>query len=106
MYSCIVHSCNACIPEGSCLFLGVRARVIRCVVGGDVGTQYRSALFFTDNGQRRTMLQAVDKHQSDFVDQIVTNIAPLEQYWLAEDYHQQYVCVPGIVTVDNTQLDM
>ena len=52
------------------------------------------------------MLQAVDKHQSDFVDQIVTNIAPLEQYWLAEDYHQQYVCVPGIVTVDNTQLDM
>ena len=60
--------------------------------GADVGTQYRSAVFYHDEEQRETaerVIKAVDasgKHR----DKIVTEIAPLSEFYAAEDYHQDF----------------
>lgn len=59
----------------------------------DVGTQYRSAIFYTSEAQRKTaeaVKQKVDQSHK-WKNPIVTQIAPLGQYWRAEDYHQDYL---------------
>lgn len=59
-------------------------------VGNDQGTQYRSALFYSDENQRLTMQEAVDRHQKGLGKKIVTAITPLnDNFWAAEDNHQQ-----------------
>jgi peptide-methionine (S)-S-oxide reductase len=63
--------------------------------GNDIGTQYRSAIYTTTDGQldqakrSRDIYQAVVQSQG-FGD-ITTEIAPLGEYYYAEDYHQQYL---------------
>jgi peptide-methionine (S)-S-oxide reductase len=63
--------------------------------GNDIGTQYRSAIYFKDEAQRRaaeesrTAFQEVLR-QAGYGD-ITTEIAPAAHYWYAEDYHQQYL---------------
>ncbi len=60
--------------------------------GPDVGTQYRSAVFFRDAAQeaavRESMAHLAQAPPSGR--DIVTEIAPAGPYYLAEDYHQQY----------------
>ena len=60
--------------------------------GNDVGTQYRSAIFHHTDGQRETALDLVEKLDQDgpWVDPIVTEVAPLEAFYPAEEYHDQY----------------
>lgn len=58
--------------------------------GADVGTQYRSAMFYTDDTQKAVFKAARDEAQSTWDDPIVTEIAPLTNYHPAEDYHQDY----------------
>ena len=60
--------------------------------GNDVGTQYRSAVFYHDDEQRR-IAEAYKKQLDDshvFPAPIVTEITPLSNYSAAEDYHQEY----------------
>jgi methionine-S-sulfoxide reductase len=61
--------------------------------GGDLGTQYRSAIFVHDDGQRETaekILREVD--DSGFWGKpIVTEIASAGRWWKAEEYHQDYL---------------
>jgi peptide-methionine (S)-S-oxide reductase len=60
--------------------------------GPDEGTQYRSALFFTDPAQKRVAdayIAQVDRAKS-FHGRIVTEVAPLEAFYPAEAYHQNY----------------
>jgi len=60
--------------------------------GGDVGTQYRSAIFVT-NDEERAVAQAYIKQLDDakiFPSAIVTTIEPLEKFFVAEQYHQDY----------------
>lgn len=59
--------------------------------GNDIGSSYRSALFFTDEAQRREMEQAVQRNQAFWDDLIVTTIEPLKEFWPAEAYHQDYL---------------
>ncbi|MBA2686708.1 MAG: peptide-methionine (S)-S-oxide reductase MsrA [Gemmatimonadaceae bacterium] len=60
--------------------------------GPDHGTQYRSAVFYTSDSQKK----AVDAYiaqmarEKTFKDPIVTQVAPLAKYWAAEEYHQNY----------------
>ena len=68
--------------------------------GNDVGTQYRSIILTTDDGQRvaaeasRTMYQ--ERLSAAGFDAITTEIVPLGAFYYAEDYHQQYLDkVPG-----------
>jgi peptide-methionine (S)-S-oxide reductase len=60
--------------------------------GPDVGTQYRSAIFFHDDAQRTAAEQAVKKldEAGVFPAPIVTEIAPAETFYAAENYHRNY----------------
>lgn len=60
--------------------------------GADVGTQYRSVVFY-HNDQQKSEAEAVRKALSDakiWSDPIVTEISPAETFYVAEDYHQDY----------------
>jgi peptide-methionine (S)-S-oxide reductase len=60
--------------------------------GADVGTQYRSSVFFHDEAQKETtkkVIAELDK-SGDFDDPIVTTIEEMKKFYPAEDYHQDY----------------
>ena len=66
--------------------------------GNDMGRQYRSAIFYTDDEQRR-VAEAYIRQLNDarvFNSPIVTMLEPLEAFYIAEDYHQNYAALnPG-----------
>ncbi len=66
--------------------------------GWDIGSQYRSAIFFHDSEQRDAALASREEHQRTQRRQIVTQIAPAGHFWPAEDYHQQYLEKRGQAT--------
>jgi peptide-methionine (S)-S-oxide reductase len=59
--------------------------------GCDIGSQYRSAVFTHGTEQQAAALASRDARQADTRRQIVTEIEPAGHFWLAEDYHQQYL---------------
>jgi peptide-methionine (S)-S-oxide reductase len=61
--------------------------------GPDVGTQYRSAIFYHDDTQKQTAqkVKAELTKAKAFRRPIVTEIAAAKEFWIAEDYHQQYI---------------
>ena len=61
--------------------------------GPDVGTQYRSAIFYLDEEQKNMATRAKEKLEESnrFPNPIVTQIVPASEFWEAEEYHQQYV---------------
>ena len=61
--------------------------------GNDVGTQYRSAIFFTSEEQRRTAekVKARVDASGKWKRPVVTQIVPAGPFWKAEDYHQDYL---------------
>ena len=60
--------------------------------GGDVGTQYRSAIFPTTKEQNRLALLAIDivENSGEWDNEIVTTIEEFDEFYLAEDYHHNY----------------
>lgn len=60
--------------------------------GNDVGTQYRSAIFTTDAAQAQISQDVIAElaRAGAYGVPIVTEVAPLDNYWPAEDYHQDY----------------
>ncbi|HET6464724.1 MAG TPA: peptide-methionine (S)-S-oxide reductase MsrA [Nitrospiria bacterium] len=60
--------------------------------GADVGTQYRSAIYYHTPEQKTTADQAIKEFNASGVwgAPIVTELAPLKQFYKAEDYHQEY----------------
>jgi len=60
--------------------------------GADVGTQYRSAIFYLTEEQKEVAEKSLEKTDASdlWEDQIVTEITPLSNYSTAEDYHQNY----------------
>jgi len=58
--------------------------------GNDVGTQYRSEMFYEDDGQKKEFEDALKRAKSHWDDKIVTKISKLEDFYPAEDYHQDY----------------
>jgi peptide-methionine (S)-S-oxide reductase len=67
--------------------------------GPDVGTQYRSAIFFHTPEQKAAANAFKDRLQKSgtFKKEIVTEIVPASMFYLAEDYHQQYLEKQGLV---------
>jgi len=61
--------------------------------GPDVGTQYRSAIFFHTPEQKAAAIASKEKLQNSgrYKNRIATEITPASQFYRAEDYHQQYV---------------
>lgn len=63
--------------------------------GNDVGTQYRSTVFTTSDEQTAAARSSLHAYQTELqaagYGKITTDIGPLDKFWYAEDYHQQYL---------------
>jgi peptide-methionine (S)-S-oxide reductase len=63
--------------------------------GNDVGTQYRSGIYYFDDAQREVAERSREAYQAQLkqagFDRITTEIVPADQFYYAEDYHQQYL---------------
>jgi len=59
--------------------------------GNDVGTQYRSAIFYHDDSQREAAVRAIQRAQPKWPRPIVTEVVPFTNFYEAEDYHQDYL---------------
>jgi len=60
--------------------------------GADVGTQYRSVIFYHDESQKEIAHRVIERITKEKVwkDPIATEVAPFEAFYIAEDYHQDY----------------
>jgi len=60
--------------------------------GNDVGTQYRSAIFYHNEEQKQTAEKVIELFEKDKVydNPIVTEITPFDKFYVAEDYHINY----------------
>ncbi len=63
--------------------------------GNDIGTQYRSAIFTSDDAEQATARRSRSAYEEELREagygRITTEIQPLDTYYYAEDYHQQYL---------------
>ena len=65
--------------------------------GPDVGDQYRSAVFYLNDGQKDLAQKLIDKlNQSDYKGKIATTLEKAGKWWPAEDYHQKYTEKTGL----------
>ena len=58
--------------------------------GADIGTQYRSAIYYHSDVQKATAERVIAETASQFSSPIVTEVTAFEKFYLAEDYHQEY----------------
>jgi len=59
--------------------------------GPDFGTQYRSEIFYLNDGQKETAKKVLEKINQNLSGKIVTNISLVKNYCPAEEYHQRYL---------------
>lgn len=59
--------------------------------GNDVGSSYRSTIFYTDDAQKSAAEKAISRNQPYWESPIVTGVEPLTAFWPAEEYHQDYL---------------
>ena len=59
--------------------------------GNDVGSSYRSAIFYETAEQKAEAEAAIERNQAFWSNPIVTQLQPLTTFWLAEEYHQDYL---------------
>ena len=59
--------------------------------GNDRGTQYRTGIYYTDSIQHSIARQAVDLLQQQYAQPLAIEVAPLKNFYPAEDYHQDYL---------------
>ncbi len=60
--------------------------------GNDIGSSYRSAIFYHSEDQRQTAEDVIAEITAEgiYANPIVTEVAPFDKFWPAEDYHQEY----------------
>lgn len=73
--------------------------------GVDVGSQYRSAIFYTTEEQRDTAMELIGILRERGYD-VVTEVQPLEEFWPAEEYHQDYYLKQGVSGGCHVRTDM
>lgn len=59
--------------------------------GGDVGTQYRTGIYYTDEVQKETAEIELKKLSEQYDKPIMVELKPIENFYEAEDYHQDYL---------------
>lgn len=66
--------------------------------GPDMGTQYRSVIFYHTPEQEKAARESMEKLTSTgrYEQPVVTEIAPASAFWMAEEYHQQYLEKRGV----------
>ncbi len=60
--------------------------------GNDIGTQYRSVVYFNDENEKQAVEKAIAaiNNSGKYSDKVVTELSPFEKFWPAEQYHQGY----------------
>ena len=64
--------------------------------GADIGTQYRSEIFFVNNGQKKIAEEFKSIIDKKYNGKVVTNISKQKNYCKAEEYHQKYIEKKGL----------
>lgn len=61
--------------------------------GNDIGTSYRSAIFYADDSEKKEAEDFIDivNKSKRWSDPVVTTLEPFKKFYLAEDYHQDYL---------------
>lgn len=59
--------------------------------GNDVGSSYRSAIFYSNSLQKQIAEEAIARNQIYWKSPIITQLEPLKTFWPAEGYHQDYL---------------
>ena len=74
------------------VFFGIHNPTTLNRQGADVGTQYRSAIFYHDEAQKQIAEEVIKDIEAQKIwdDPIVTTLEKMEQFYMAEDYHQEY----------------
>ncbi|MBI2103827.1 peptide-methionine (S)-S-oxide reductase MsrA [Candidatus Woesebacteria bacterium] len=72
------------------VFLNTHDPTTKDQQGADVGSQYRSVIFYSNNSEKKSAQKAVIEAQEKHQDRIVTEILPLKKFYQAEGYHQDY----------------
>jgi peptide-methionine (S)-S-oxide reductase len=74
------------------VFFGIHDPTTLNRQGADVGTQYRSAIFYHNENQKDIAEKLIKdlEMQKIFDKPIVTEVVPLDKFYMAEDYHQEY----------------
>lgn len=79
--------------------------------GNDVGTQYRSVIFYTNDAQKEVVEHFIHEinTSSSFGKDIITEVEPLKEFYVAENYHQDYFAknpsVPYCEIIINPKLE-
>ena len=59
--------------------------------GNDVGTQYRTGIYYTDESQLPVIKAAIEREQRKYNEEIAVEVLPIENFYSAEEYHQDYL---------------
>ena len=66
--------------------------------GPDIGTQYRSAIFYHSEEQKKIAEQSKESKQKQYNKKIVTEIIPAQEFYPAKEYHQKYLEKQGFTS--------
>ena len=73
------------------LFFKLHDPTTRNRQGNDIGTQYRSAIFFQDEKERSEAEEIIKEVSGYWKKPLLTSLEPFEKWYFAEDYHQEYL---------------
>ncbi|MBI2208120.1 peptide-methionine (S)-S-oxide reductase MsrA [Candidatus Woesearchaeota archaeon] len=59
--------------------------------GPDIGTRYRSAIFYHNEKQKKAAEKSKKEHQKNYQNKIATEIVSVKDFYKAEEYHQRYM---------------
>lgn len=59
--------------------------------GGDIGPQYRTGIYYTDNNDKEIIMASISELQKKYDEKIAIEVKPIRNYCKAEDYHQKYL---------------
>ncbi len=59
--------------------------------GNDIGTQYRTGIFYVDAADEPVTKESVNELQKNYKEKIAVKVEPLKEYYKAEEYHQNYL---------------
>ena len=59
--------------------------------GNDVGTQYRTGIYYTNESQLPVIKAAIEREQRKYNEKIAVEVLPIENFYIAEEYHQDYL---------------
>lgn len=71
-------------------FFGIHDPTTRNAQGHDIGTQYRSVIFYDSEEHKKQIEAFIAKKQPEYKSEIVTEVAELQNFYRAEEYHQRY----------------